>query len=132
MISMIDVKELRIGNKIIYKHKELTVAANTFGDIINDRLKGINEYCGIYLDHTWLVRFGFTRMSCPEAAYRFDDLVIEKESSLADEVQQWHWIYWIASGQIHRRVYLPYVHELQNVYFALTGQELTLEREILT
>lgn len=73
-------------------------------------------YRGIPLTEEWLVRMGF------------------KERHIYEEVSEWNlgpyriqtnveFYIWMGIGD---GVELKYVHQLQNLYFALTGQELKL------
>lgn len=72
----------------------------------------------IPLDESWLLRFGFTRCTDNTSWHEFKSLAVS------------------ASGAIsiaHRNAWnnastkVQYVHQLQNIYFALTGEELELK-----
>jgi hypothetical protein len=82
---------------------------------------------GVPLTEEWLLKFGFTRMSCPEKAYKHDDFMVSltyhKDYDLSD---YWEWEYQIANGRAFRSVRIDNVHQLQNIYFALTGEELII------
>lgn len=106
--------ELRIGNWINGNGVDFQVYTETFADI--ESTYGI--FKPIPLTEDWLIRFGF-----------------EKSNLLHDNDYAWT----IKSPSYFRLEYslsdlfyesvnyteLPYVHSLQNLYFALTGEELT-------
>lgn len=114
-------EELRKGNLFEYDGKIFRVKEIRDYIIVGDRGKGdvdftIKEISSIQLTEEWLLKFGFNEMEPSEYTYdayskrgiqfwnRDNKLVIEKPSVSYP---------------------LKYVHQLQNLYFALTGEELT-------
>lgn len=71
----------------------------------------------IPLTEEWLERFGFDYLII-EDEYRFNWIIINR-----DEKDGVIWIENI-TGKV---VVIKYVHQLQNLYFALTGEELILK-----
>lgn len=72
------------------------------------------NYKPIYLTEDWLEKFGF----------KTDDIIWVK-----DEIQIGHYKsgFYLCSGTLLRlSKKIKYVHQLQNLYFALTGKELKL------
>ena len=76
----------------------------------------------IPLTEEWLLKFGFEKLSNFEEQYMEEDYVwqidVERSPSLL-----------LSNGIFHEDNYgvkLEYVHQLQNLYFALTGKELEL------
>ena len=121
--SKMKIKELRIGNWYViaendgikYKQVEELIKCNTdyFTDIDN------LTYAAkpIHLTEEWLTKFGFVRKEYIMLGeihfdYCLRDLCIEPQNQ---------WIYF-KNVQIVRK--FLYVHQLQNLYFALTGEEL--------
>ncbi len=108
--------ELRIGNWV--KH-------NVSGNFFQFTSYNFNDLCivlssnppkdliePIPLTDEWLVKFGFDK--------RFD--VYQNHLLLFNsELKNWSW-----SGIYIREI--KYVHELQNLYFILTGEELELKQ----
>jgi len=121
---MIKANELRIGNKVDYYGNIVTINS------INDTDVGFSDYIPIDyplfddinpvpITKDWLVRFGFE-----------------------DDGPEWYWLnandkltsigY---SYNIKRQVIdfceieitIKYIHQLQNLYFALTGEELSYD-----
>jgi len=126
-------EELRIGNYVFGLNMEEPVRR------INDsieynyktekyELDAIDILCfePILLTEEWLLKFGF----------EWDDIVTkttgETEKMLYKNIllmQRHHDTHWVAAPygyllNVHRTVY---VHQLQNLYFALTGEELTIK-----
>lgn len=82
---------------------------------------GLQDVCGLNLTEEWLVKLGFT--SNPyEDRYEIEDFYIQcdKTKGFLD--------LWITNCRLD----LKHVHQLQNVFFALTGNELELKHESST
>lgn len=128
---MLSVKELRLGNRIQLLKNDIPVAAIEIVGI-GGALSGLISYIdfdgepspficlcnkyhrGIPLTAEWLKRLGFVdKLPWEIGAFRLDG---ENRFIVVD-----------ASGYgviVARQV--VYVHQLQNLYFALTGQELEI------
>lgn len=118
---MIPQNELRIGNYVsipdrndpatveqIMKH-EITV--NEFGRFFN--LKHIDP---IPITEDWLIRLGFKKGDpTPHAIGYFID-----RFGIHYHFKECNWYSWTAN--------IKYVHQLQNLYFAITGKELELKQ----
>lgn len=114
---MIEARELRIGNLVSVENNAYII---TSGDIYNLDCyykNYIQFYHEIPITEEWLVRLGFETNkfsnSNPKTYYnkKFDfgiDFYIDGTISLEDLAK------------------IKYVHQLQNLYFALTGEELKL------
>lgn len=124
-----DMKELRIGNYIksigiIYKLISVDIKGNLKGidDVTTFNLDGY--YTPIPLTEEWLLKFGFERLSY-EKNY---PLYINKNKD------GYSHSFFVSIHSDFSRVSivnqslrtLKYVHELQNLYFALTQTELTI------
>ena len=108
--------ELRIGNYVIEKGK-----IKPMYSISNHNAKDYSRIKPIPLTEEWFVKFGFE----------------------SDGIEWWNGILsigickeglrYLPTEQINVRVgiVLQYVHQLQNLYFALTNEELTNEEIIL-
>ena len=111
--------ELRIGNlvtQIIHKNthdQEIEIKVNW--QEIWWISKGTNSYKPIPLTEEWLLKFGFEKYEFDhkENQYRHKDrLIVFRDGKFVDYGSS---------------VILEYVHQLQNLYFALTGEELVLK-----
>jgi hypothetical protein len=123
--------ELRIGNWIydgqVGFKEEFRVGS---GDIVSIDSNDIDcDYRPIRLTEEWLVRFGFNvrsiskTYSCYNKGERVQINIQRSEDLNIYEDTFWFKVY---NGTISIR----YVHQLQNLYFALTGNELTIKHEI--
>jgi len=120
--------ELRIGNYIYFDHPandDLFVDGIKFVDGINDGFVicennnyDLNNCFGRQLTEEWLLKFGFTRQSNAYNCHHKNDFSIwsPKGSNRFD-----------LNDTINNVPEIMYVHQLQNLYFALTGNELTLK-----
>lgn len=127
-ISKVRANELRIGNLVYFKFDNELTIHNIVGkdiQVMHKCERDYNEesecYYPIPLTEDWLVKFGFNQ----------NYGVADSEQYM---VYQPIWIY------EHERVYysesyddyftfiktIQYVHQLQNLYFAITGEELTI------
>ena len=113
------VNELRIGNLLYNDNVIVKIDARSIFDIWDD--KGIKTYKPILLTEEWLLNFGFeksNRLDLGELkpCYAIFSLaiMIRHNSFFID---------WIGGN-----TELKYVHQLQNLYFALIGEELTLNK----
>src|SRR5574343_622860 len=85
--------------------------------ILNDIHHGINDWKPIVLTDEWLIRFGFEKKG---KRYSKDWFYLWDDNS--------NIVFALAEMEEKTGTYLvvKYVHQLQNLYFALTGEELTL------
>ena len=115
--------ELRIGNLIIHslpfgsdKIKKVTAFDLAY---ITENTK--EEYCPIPLTEEWLLKFGF------EKQHNEEDFDYWFKNDFSNDIIWEH-----SEGFCHNLNYggdIKYVHQLQNLYFALTNEELTYEQQ---
>lgn len=121
-----DARELRICNFVFNKAKERV------------RLKGVYADASVYdpipLNEEWLLKFGFVKYEWMNGYYIpmfntylmiqfFKDKMLMFTTKVSKDKH---------GDKMDVRSYLPsiqlqYVHQLQNLYFALTGEELTIK-----
>lgn len=106
--------ELRIGNwvEIIQPKNGIytTVEQSTFSTNIEDSFKPI------ILTEEWLLNFGFIKKDHVHIMYYY-----------ADTQSQWKIKF--KNGVFTRdKTTISYIHQLQNLYFSLTGKELTIKQ----
>ncbi len=130
--------ELRIGNYIFENDKQATVSMlyeyTKEGEGVNGFPERYEPDKYIYpkvepipLTEEWLVKFGF-EYDEKECLYKI--LVNKKEEEyiyLASD-EKFNYLKCGYKGEyyFHPSQHIQYVHQLQNLYFALTGEELTL------
>ena len=112
---MLKIEELKIGNYLYWANNQITqverlVKGESTGDIIINR--GSNDmFTPIPLTEQWLLDFQFTGT---HPKYTLGDIMI-------------HWNDYIELyfyGQYIRRI--EFVHEIQNICYWLTGEELKI------
>ncbi len=100
--------ELRIGNLVNYCNKISVLNAELFLQL----LKYTTPFEPIPLTEEWLLKFGFEHLG----SSRFDFK---------------RFTYYLYDGSFYnqssRLSTIKYVHQLQNLYFALTNEELTIK-----
>jgi len=110
---MIDVKDLRVGN---------LVNVVGIGDVKVSHLSSMGVYKDlrpIPLTEEWFLKFGLIKLRSPllsfvMGCYEISIIPTHNEFGV-----------YIPSGRIITKI--KYVHQLQNLYFALTGEELELK-----
>ena len=125
-------KDLRIGNYIDYKTEREIVTMQISYEYIRLIHNGNKNFKPIELTEEWLLKFGFEKSDnefytetfkgdnksdyyfCIRINDNLCDLVICER---VDEINNYDLIV---------PKYIQHVHQLQNLYFALTGEELTL------
>jgi len=79
----------------------------------------------IPLTEEWLIKCGFEKLSHYEEAHTEEDYVWEIEAPRSP-------VLFLVDGIFHEDNYgvkLQFVHQLQNLYYALTGSELTIKEQ---
>ena len=125
-----EARELRIGNLVEYEGQTVIVMATSnhvnkwdlelgyFKDSVGFQRK-INQVKPIPLTEEWLFEFGFIDDFSKDFRVRLighrlgDFFITEKMKLLTSDINS---------------VKIKYVHQLQNLYFALTGEELTIKK----
>ena len=117
---MITANEFRIGNLVMIDNKIITVAPNDIFNIyIADLALCINEYEPIELTDEWLIKFGLQY----DTVTFFKGSIMLVQNTNNDKYSVWYKS--LAHGRLD--IEISYVHELQNLFFALTKTELTYD-----
>ncbi len=115
--------ELRIGNHVLKNGLANHVDIGIFMEIYYAEINNKNHGCEpIQLTEEWLLKFGFIPLDKYKLDFGFPtkDHVISKDGDKG-------WYYGFECYLVHLPVVeLIYVHQLQNLYYALTGKELEL------
>lgn len=147
--KIIDIRDLRIGNYLLYDDRivhvtflsmdiddeyEESIGFCELGKTTNEKADW-NRALADKLEPTplsaeWLTKFGFVESNSYDKKVRhfrkdgFDQLadyggqiIILPEVGFAS----------VSCGYYENQIDCPYVHRLQNLYFALTGEELTIK-----
>ncbi len=123
---MIQANELRIGNLLNYDTAEGDILTTTIDwqDLkwISEDPKGFNlVHTPISLTEEWLVKFGFQR---------FKKGFIKNNICIAEYYGGGLTIF-LSNEKFDFKVDLYSVHQFQNLYFALTSEELTIKNNLL-
>lgn len=103
-----EAHELRLGNLVKHKEDKEVIDA-TIGTLCN-----IELYEPIPLTEEWLLKFGFEKKSFDMNMGKFK-LTASTRIIKEDKLGAFHY---------KKAGYISTVHQLQNLYFALTGTEL--------
>lgn len=120
---MINLRELRLGN---------IVSVNGRPDIVTEIGQADNGYCSgtgyfnadkayiepIPLTPEWLERMGFENIPKGSVCYRGPFQICNYNED---------GVFCFDHGD--RQAHIRYVHQLQNLYFAMTGEELTIKEQ---
>jgi hypothetical protein len=117
-----NIKELRIGNLLLDHLGRILKVAGIKDDYIycelsnGEKLKyNIKTFKPINLTEEFLLKFGF------DVVYGWDDY----RGFIKDEVEiECDYNYKEFTNFINKKI--KYIHQIQNLYFSLTGNELTL------
>jgi hypothetical protein len=114
--------ELRVGNWINHA-AEFAANTNNIQATAEDIVKvkdNPSHYLDIPLTEEWLLKFGFTHHAeYPGHTYmRTEKLTLSVDQDSDDDIIQVHYI------DKSTYIQIKYVHQLQNLYFNLTGMNL--------
>lgn len=130
---MINLNELRIGNyvsalgmathKVTYIDSENEyIACEEFSE------RPISEFEPILLTEEWLVKLGFDLINegylCLDCGISVNFKFKKDGSLLKGQIMQMRFGVGYTNSRNDR---IKYVHQLQNLFFALTGEELTIK-----
>lgn len=128
---MIAINDLRINNYVYYnnEHNEIGIITKLITDIITDiNYVGINNRIDIHylnkhinpipLTEEWLINFGF------DNKFNKGKINIIPKGRLGYENGRTYFNSWVILEKQP-----DYVHELQNLHYALTKEELTLKNK---
>lgn len=116
--------ELRIGNWVIVHHNDVEIDFITNKEIVGAKglhLTELKKVKPIKLTEKWLLKFGFL-LDEEDDGYQKGKYKV----SVSDE----GCLFFIYIGYHPEEICeFKYVHQLQNLYFALTNEELTFKSE---
>lgn len=128
---MIKENEIRVGNLIKGIATSLTIKVDLhfFNEVFDDDTM-LDWYAPIPLSKELLEKCGFVKNRSGELAIEMYGA--ESHLEMIYGVESWHYpiITQTPQGDEERSVFLnriQYLHQLQNLYFALVGEELKIE-----
>lgn len=119
--------EFRLGNRVLVpdtgQEAEITAINKHVGVVVNSSMAWINieSVKPIPLTEEWLIKFGFEseqndydkQINC----FVFNQITLYDHQNGSYSLYRYN----------DAHVYLPHVHQLQNLYFALTSEELSIK-----
>lgn len=120
-------RELRIGNFVNIKHCEGYQNVYSINPTIGGyyTVNGFADVSGIPLTPEWLERFGWIWNEECGSYEKFPNGDVRLNLSFREVSQSYTMFNHVLKATIAERIW--YVHQLQNLYFALTGEELTIK-----
>lgn len=127
---MIQPNELRIGNWVLFPNvfAEFDQRPIESGEEIDRHAHGLNP---IPLTEEWLLKFGF-EISTLSNGVKFIYLNYFLSLVICESCSGMHLVLsrYENGSLVDFAVRVHYVHQLQNLFFALTGKELELKKEM--
>jgi len=121
--KLIDARELRIGNYISTGDNNYNADSNN----IYDLQYGLAKFLPVILTEEWLTKFGFENIDYGHSRYLINPdktiRLIWNNGWLYPQIEQAPEMS-SESTQVVSLDRIKYVHELQNLYYALTHEEL--------
>lgn len=132
---MIKANELRIGNWLFGMFNTndgfIMQPLEISPDVISEIYEGVSDYQPIPITEEWLLRFGFEKKKLYPHIPTNDDYELTKWANQRDicflYLSKFKTLSCLANdvGESSTvRFDIKYVHQLQNLYFAITGEEL--------
>jgi len=124
-------KELRLGNYAKDQFDQLiTVSAIDHKDCLDNEIGDIPVYVlqPIPLSEEWLINFKLIESEDEEGDTIWNNENIEIQ--FFDFANENSSFYATKALLFQTEIELRYVHQLQNLYFAITGEELTIKKKI--
>ncbi len=129
--------ELRIGNRVSYKGIEVVVEGYTFDYVrfTHEALsigESIEKFDPILLTEEWIKVFGFRKVKNEYFSQNGSGIMLTFYKDQFRLYKQIMETSVMDNGRILIKRSVQYVHELQNLFFALTGEELTVKETVTT
>jgi hypothetical protein len=127
---MIQVQELRIGNLVSLRGEIVTVKGIGINSALHERGENpAGDLEGIPITEEWLLKFGFTFVSAPsfygfDCNKKFNGGVFRGAFLRTSSDKGFYYLGFLVNGT-HKKV--KYIHQLQNLFYCLTGEELSLK-----
>lgn len=135
-----EAKNFRVGNLVMSNELACNCEPNKILEIAgvgldldfnNGTTQNYVGISGIPLNKEWLNNFGFNDEEYKQGYIGVEfktNMILDFVLSKPKFMGKWQDFYAYELGQ-HRFVPLKYVHQLQNLFFAITGTELTVKQE---
>ena len=124
---MIKPNELRLENLILNRHNEIDIVTDRiFQDFRFPKMDGNFGYKGVKTTEEWLLKFGFKKDSVRDYNICTNAHGNAFLTAFSDDYETVYFYQnYVISTDYSAKV--KYVHQLQNLYFALTQEELKIK-----
>lgn len=129
-----DARELRIGNLVFDEDGDIGVVYLIAEIFVGQRFKNGNQFSQDYeflkpipLTEEWLIKFGFTKEE-DDGDMKYYSRVLNDDWLIIFDHEQIRFDFRKRSGShivFYDDKHFQFIHQLQNLYYALTGTELT-------
>lgn len=124
--AMIKPEELRLGNILRRKSNgNICIVTSRMLVEIEDNIR--NDYEAVPLTEELLLKYGFLKKSYNHYCGDYNIFIIENEICLLQNENSFSWFIEDEINGCNVGVDLMYLHQLMNLYFALTGKELEVK-----
>lgn len=135
------VNELRIGNYINVGKSNMLITVGSVYDLHNISLDTVDTFNPILLTEEWFLKFGFKKETngLPDHSDYFSYWIYDYKYSFSYATFREDWGFYHSYTDAYKEednnkfdfisCGIKYVHQLQNLFFALTGEELTSKEE---
>lgn len=131
---MIQARELRIGNWVMSTEASEPTQIYALGIVAQSQCEvaqSIPKYEPIPLTEEWLLKFGFKKITDTKWNYKVGQWRIYQCNFIERQINNFGVLTYDYNGDVDGVANFSYgidsVHQLQNLYFALTGEELQIK-----
>jgi len=125
-LRLVNLVNYRIVDELDERKEWLEVSTIDYDDLRILEIENENnqDYQPIKLTEEWLLKFGFNKLENDIPTYYkfFGDLILDNYEFSFNIYVDWRLNYFITV--FGRKITIKYVHQLQNLYSALTDEEL--------
>ncbi|HLK30433.1 MAG TPA: hypothetical protein VKT28_17755 [Puia sp.] len=135
---MVPINDIRIGNflifdfpngsKVQHRSEHIHKKFDGYRTVITINDINIDKVHGIPLANEWLVKFGFEKI---DKQFQHNWVITKPKTGEHYSIQFSEDKFWLSNSEFDAWCYVirdvEYVHQLQNLYYDLAGEELTVK-----
>ena len=122
MENRIKIQEVRIGNIVLWNGDQVAWEVFMY-DCPNPNIDGDYDICGIPITPEWLEKIGFEK----DETHNIYVLWQPESGPEMGFTCEYRYVY-LSRNDCHENLeHIKHIHQLQNLYFALTGEELEIK-----
>ena len=127
-------EELRIGNYVLYEQNSIEFIIKTISDdgfdvynMTESTWIEYDQFAGIPVTEEWLLKLGWVWNEDTETFEKYPNGDVRMHLQYEPVSRSYTMFNYVLNAKIADRIW--HVHQLQNLYFALTGSELTIKED---